>query len=89
MSALPGVLGCRTLRRTSSSTPRIQPPAVARWHTLIHGLATAIHETSELARMIHELLAATADITILPPPGRRDLRRAQRFLPVWVCNIRV
>ena len=36
-----------------SGTPRIQPPAVARWHTLIHGLATAIHETSELARKFH------------------------------------
>ncbi len=36
-----------------SGTPRIQPPAVARWHTLIHGLATAIHETFELARKFH------------------------------------
>ena len=31
-----------------SSTPRIQPPAVARSRTLLHGLATAIHETSGL-----------------------------------------
>jgi hypothetical protein len=25
-----------------SSTPRVQPPAVARWHKPLHGLATAI-----------------------------------------------
>jgi hypothetical protein len=31
-----------------SSAPRIQPPAVARWHTVLHGLATAIRETSGL-----------------------------------------
>jgi hypothetical protein len=36
-----------------SSTPRIQPPAVARWHTLIHGLGTAIHETSGLKTTWH------------------------------------
>ncbi len=28
-----------------SSTPRIQPPAVARWHAHLHGLATPIRET--------------------------------------------
>ena len=32
-----------------SGTPRIQLPAVARWHSHLHGLATAIHETSGLA----------------------------------------
>jgi hypothetical protein len=31
-----------------SSTPRVQPPAVGRWHSLLHGLPTAIHETSGL-----------------------------------------
>jgi hypothetical protein len=31
-----------------SSTPRIQPPAVSRWHTLLHGLPTAIREISGL-----------------------------------------
>ena len=31
-----------------ASTPRIQPPAVARWHALLHGLTTAIRETSGL-----------------------------------------
>ena len=31
-----------------SSTPRIQPPAVARWHTLLHSLATEIREISGL-----------------------------------------
>ncbi|MGB6279475.1 MAG: hypothetical protein WBG91_04615 [Syntrophobacteria bacterium] len=46
MAVLPGVLGCRTLRRTVKSTPRIQPPAVARWHSHLRGLATAIHEIS-------------------------------------------
>ena len=27
-----------------SSTPRVQLPAVARWHTHLHGLETVIHE---------------------------------------------
>jgi len=31
-----------------SSTPRIQLPAVARWHTPLHSLATAIREISGL-----------------------------------------
>jgi hypothetical protein len=31
-----------------SSAPRIQLPAVARYHSHLHGLATAIHETSGL-----------------------------------------
>ena len=31
-----------------SGTPRAQHPAVARWHAHLHGLATAIHETSGL-----------------------------------------
>ncbi len=36
-----------------SGTPRIQPPAVARWHTHLHGLATAIHEICGLEEAIH------------------------------------
>jgi hypothetical protein len=32
-----------------SSTPRIQLPAVARWHTHLHGLETPIHEICGLA----------------------------------------
>ena len=32
-----------------SGTPRDQHPAIARWHTHLHGLATLIHETSGLA----------------------------------------
>src|SRR5210317_1967437 len=31
-----------------SGTPRNQHPAVARWHTHLRGLATAIHEISGL-----------------------------------------
>ena len=33
-----------------SGTPRNQHPAVARWHTHLRGLATAIHEISGLGR---------------------------------------
>ena len=39
MAVLPGVLGCRTLRRI---------PRSAGWHAHLHGLATAIHKTSRL-----------------------------------------
>jgi hypothetical protein len=35
-----------------SSTPRIQPSAVARWYTLLHGLPTAIREISGLETVI-------------------------------------
>ena len=31
-----------------SSTPRFQSPAVARWHTLLHGHATPIREIAGL-----------------------------------------
>jgi len=55
LTVLPGVLGCSFDRlRTGSpatyysSTPRIPLPAVARYHSHLHGLATAIHETSGL-----------------------------------------
>ena len=36
-----------------SSTSRIQPPAVARWHTLLPGLATVIRETAGLGILVH------------------------------------
>ena len=49
MTVLPGVLACRTLRRTVQVRLGIQPPAVARWHTHLHGLETPIHEISGLA----------------------------------------
>ena len=34
----------------TSSTPRIQYPAVARWHALLHDLATPVHEISGLGK---------------------------------------
>jgi hypothetical protein len=55
MAVLPGVLGCRLLRRTvqvrlgSNTLHAAQAPAlraVARWYAQLHGLATAIHEIS-------------------------------------------
>jgi hypothetical protein len=51
MAVLPGVLGCRPLRRTVLGTPRNHHPAVARWHTHLRGLATAIHKISGLVLM--------------------------------------
>ena len=50
MVVLPGVLGCRPLRRTvqvrlGTNTLRL-PAAVARWQAHLRGLATAIHEIS-------------------------------------------
>ncbi|MDH3555794.1 MAG: hypothetical protein OES18_08095 [Deltaproteobacteria bacterium] len=48
MAVLPGVLGCRSLRRTVQVRLGNQHPAVARWHTHLRGLATAIHEISGL-----------------------------------------
>ena len=50
MAVLPGVLGCRPLRRTvqvRKPTPRYRG-TVARWHAHLRGLATAIHEISGL-----------------------------------------
>ena len=50
MAVLPGVLGCRPLRRTVQvrlGIPRYRG-TVARLHTHLHGLATAIHEISGL-----------------------------------------
>jgi hypothetical protein len=51
MAVLPGVLGCQPLRRTVPGTPRNQHPAVARWHTHLRGLATAIRERFGLVLM--------------------------------------
>ena len=50
MAILPGVLGCRTLRRTvqvRKPIPRYRG-TVARWQAHLRGLATAIHEISGL-----------------------------------------
>ena len=47
LTVLPGVFGCRALRRTFSGTPRVQSRGtVARWPGHLDGLSTAIHETS-------------------------------------------
>ncbi|MEE9122450.1 MAG: hypothetical protein V3U56_14385 [Syntrophobacteria bacterium] len=54
MTVLPGVLGCRTLRRTVQVSLGSNPLAVARWHSLLHGLATAIRETSGLVYMLFD-----------------------------------
>ena len=55
MAVLPGVLGCRPLRRTVPGTPRNQSRGsagrVARWHTHLRGLATAIRERFGLVLM--------------------------------------
>jgi hypothetical protein len=51
MAVLPGVLGCRLLRRTVPGTPRNLHPAVTRRHTHLRGLATAIYERSGLVLM--------------------------------------
>ena len=52
MAVLPGVLGCRPLRRTVTGTPRNQSRGtagrVARLHAHLRDLATAIHEISGL-----------------------------------------
>ncbi|MDH3557482.1 MAG: hypothetical protein OES18_16690 [Deltaproteobacteria bacterium] len=59
MAVLPGVLGCRTLRRTVQVRLGSNPlplPGTRRkrlrcaWHAHLCGLATAIHEISELDR---------------------------------------
>ncbi len=50
MAILPGVLGCRALRRTiqvRKPIPRYRG-TVARLHTHLRGLATAVHEISWL-----------------------------------------
>ncbi|MEE8622208.1 MAG: hypothetical protein V3T37_09175 [Syntrophobacteria bacterium] len=51
MAILPGVLGCRHLRRTVQVRLGTNPAVrgmVARWHAHFRGLATAIHEISGL-----------------------------------------
>ncbi|MDH3556601.1 MAG: hypothetical protein OEU80_12495 [Deltaproteobacteria bacterium] len=48
MTVFPGVLGCRTLRRTIQVRLGSNPAVVARRHRPLHVLATAIHETSVL-----------------------------------------
>ncbi|MEE8315024.1 MAG: hypothetical protein V3W07_02700 [Syntrophobacteria bacterium] len=53
MAVLPGVLGCRPLRRTVQVLLRPIPRyrgTVARWHAHLRGLATAIHEISGLGQ---------------------------------------
>ena len=56
MVVLPGVLGCRPLRRTMQVRLGDQHPAVSRWHTHLRGLATAIHEISRLEQTIFQQL---------------------------------
>jgi hypothetical protein len=55
MVVLPGVLGCRPLRRTVQvrlgPIPRYRG-TVARWHNHLHGLATAIHEIFGLSKTV-------------------------------------
>ncbi|MEE9120205.1 MAG: hypothetical protein V3U56_02810 [Syntrophobacteria bacterium] len=53
MTVLPGVLGCRTLRRTVQVRLGSNPPAVARWHSHLHGLATRIRGISGLKGRAH------------------------------------
>ncbi len=58
MAVLPGVLGCRSLRRTVQvrlGTNTAVRGTVARWHTHLCGLATAIHEISGLDGSILQL----------------------------------
>ena len=63
MDVLPGVLECCTLRRTVQvrlGSNTLWSPGTRRkrlrcaWHAHLHGLATAIHETSRLSPMFHE-----------------------------------
>jgi hypothetical protein len=51
MAVLPGVLGCRTLRRTVQVRLGTNNLAVARWHAHLRGLAAAIHEISGLDKV--------------------------------------
>ena len=57
MAVLPGVLGCRLLRRTVQvrlgPIPRYRG-TVARWHAHLRGLATEIHEISGLVAVRRE-----------------------------------
>ena len=63
MAVLPDVLGCRPLRRTVQVRLGTNPAVrgtVGRWHTHLRGLATAIHETSELE--VYHVIAANSHI---------------------------
>ena len=74
MGVLPGVLVCRTLRRTVQGTPRVQHPAVDRWHAYLHGLATLIHETSGLVLVVFVILftAVTTSATEPEPMSTKN-----------------
>ena len=65
MAVLPGVLGCRSLRRTVQvrlgPIPRYRG-AVARWHAHLRNLATAIHEISGLKACLIPGKGATYDL---------------------------
>ena len=57
MTVLPGVPKCRILRRTVQVRLGFNPAVrgtVARWNRSLHGLATAIHETSGLVFSLRE-----------------------------------
>jgi hypothetical protein len=54
MAVLPGVLGCRPLRRTVQVRLGSETLWVPGGTTIYHGLATAIHETSGLGAPFHE-----------------------------------
>jgi hypothetical protein len=48
MIILPGVLGCRTLRRTVQVRLESNPLRFPGWHARLHGLATSIRAISGL-----------------------------------------
>jgi hypothetical protein len=68
MAVLPGILGCRTLRRTVQvrlgPIPRYRG-TVARLHAHLRGLATAIHEKSWLADARQDIQALGNELQIL------------------------
>ena len=69
-----------------SSTPRVRPPAVARWHTLLHGLATAIREISGLGPPWSRFPDTK---TVITPCGLRTSKRVTiNHLPSGVKNYR-
>ena len=62
-----------------SGTPRIQPPAVARWHAHLHGLATSIRETSGLARLpcVYGVVLSRKILEIQTNLGLHPLQRSK------------
>ena len=50
-----------------SSTPRVRAPAIARWHTHLHGLATAIHEICGLNQSLHCCITENTPPSSLSP----------------------